>query len=181
MQKKDYNSNSDIFGGKVSASKFSNGVQKKGITLLLAILISSAASLLSLGVFMIIFGELGISTASKESMKAFYAADTGVECSLYYDLVVKTTFATSTYAASPASFTVNCNGSSVTGTYIADGIGGGTFSYSFTVTGGSSSCSTVTVTKMSGGQTIVDAFGENIADCNTSNSRVIQRGLEVAY
>lgn len=160
-------------------------MQRKGITLLLAMLISSTASLLGLGIFMIVYGELGISGSSKASQIAFYAADSGLECSLYYDVIEKTVLATSTYPYSsfPVPFSINCNGSNTTGGYTSigpnDGTHGGIFKFNFTVMPGS--CATVTVLKTSAGQTIIDSFGETVPDCTVSNSRVIQRGLEVVY
>lgn len=123
---------------------------------------------------MIVYGELGISGASKASQIAFYAADSGVECGLYADLILNS-FSTSSPAAN-----INCNGTTVTLNYAADGIGGGTFRFNYTVTLGKS-CATVIAVKMSAGQTIIDSFGETVPDCTVSNSRVIQRGLEVAY
>lgn len=137
-------------------------------------LISSTATLLGLGVFMIIYGELGISSSSKASQIAFYAADTGIECSLYADLILDS-FSTSTPAAN-----INCNGTPVSLNFVADGIGGGTFKFNFTVTTGKA-CATITATKMNNGRTIIDSFGENVPDCTTSSARVIQRGLEVSY
>ena len=73
--------------------------------MLLAIFISSLALALSLGIFTIIFGELGISGTSKESLEAFYAADSGIECALFWD-IKQQAFSTST------SNNISCAGNS---------------------------------------------------------------------
>lgn len=163
-----------MLNGNINVDKFFNGVQKKGITLLLAMLISSTASLLGLGIFMIVYGELGISTAAKESQIAFYAADSGIECALYADVMLNS-FSTSTPATD-----INCNGTPVTLQSASDGVGGVTFRFNFTVMPGRS-CATVTAMKLGSGKTVIDSFGENVPDCTTSNARVIQRGLEIMY
>lgn len=149
-------------------------MNKKGITLLISVLISSMAALLGLGIFMIVFGELGISGTSKASAVAFYAADSGVECALYADAFLGS-FSTSSPAAD-----INCNGDAVPLTFTADGLGGGTFKFNFTVTAGAS-CATVDVIKKNNGQTIINSYGENVPNCTSPTTKVIQRALEVAY
>ena len=149
-------------------------MQKKGVTLLISVLISSMAALLGLGVFLIVFSEAGISGTTKSSAVAFYAADSGIECALYADIKLNA-FATS----SPAT-TINCNGTAVPLTFVADGQGGGTFKFNFTVTTGAS-CATVEAIKINSGQTKIDSYGENVPDCTTSSVTVIQRALEVVY
>lgn len=90
----------------------------KGITLLFTILISSLVLILGLGVLSVLFGEISISGFAKESLEAFYAADTGMECALYWDKKMLQTsedpgsqqvsnFATSTGVA---SHTITCSG-----------------------------------------------------------------------
>jgi len=143
-----------------------------GIALLMAIFISSAASLLGLGVFMLLYGQLGIAGSAKGSVVAFYAADSGLECALYGDLVSKT-FSTSSPPA-----TINCTGSNSNVTFQPSGMSG-TFKFNYQVS--SDACVSVTVQKLSSGQTIISSFGENISDCSISSVRTVQRGLEVTY
>ena len=154
---------------------------RQGITLLMSVYISSAAILLGLGVYLLLFGELGLSGTAKGSILAFYAADTGIECGLYYDLVQKTVLATTTYGSSPASFSINCNGGSQTGTFtrIGSSNNGGNFIFSFSAS--ADSCVKVTVQKLESGQTIIDSFGQNLSDCAIVSQKASQRGLEVIY
>jgi Tfp pilus assembly protein PilX len=60
---------------------------KRGFVLLFAVLISSILLSIGLGMFSIAYKELLLSTTDRESQVAFYAADTGMECVLYWDLV----------------------------------------------------------------------------------------------
>ncbi len=61
--------------------------KKKGVTLLLAVLVSSLLLSIGLAIFNITIKELLISGSGRESQFAFYAADTGAECALYWDVI----------------------------------------------------------------------------------------------
>ena len=52
--------------------------------MLLAVVITATALAIALGIFSIVYGQIIISRAAKESYLAFYSADTGMECALYY-------------------------------------------------------------------------------------------------
>ena len=153
--------------------------QKKGIALLMAVYISSAAIMLGLGVLMLLFGELGLTGSAKGSAVAFYGADTGIECGLYYDMR-QNAFSTTT-PITP----INCNGGlrSVAFTRIdtnGDGLqNGGNFTFDFSVP--SNACVKVTVQKLESGQTVIDSFGQNVSDCAIVSQKSAQRGLEVSY
>ena len=58
---------------------------KKGITLLLVIVILSALVSISIGIFNVVFGEILISGELADSYKAFYAADRAIDKFLYLD------------------------------------------------------------------------------------------------
>lgn len=59
--------------------------QKSGFILLLAIILTAIILAVTAGVSNVTFRELTFSTSAKASNEAFYAADVGVECALYYD------------------------------------------------------------------------------------------------
>lgn len=59
---------------------------KAGFTLLFAGLTASLILAISLSILSISIKESQLSGVAKESQLAFYAADTGVECVLYWDL-----------------------------------------------------------------------------------------------
>jgi hypothetical protein len=59
---------------------------KRGFALLFSVLLSSLLLTIGLSIFSITLKELAISTASRQSVHAFYAADSGRECALYWDI-----------------------------------------------------------------------------------------------
>lgn len=71
-------------------------------------LIGSLLLAIGIAIFNISIKELSLSTTGRESQFAFYAADTGVECALYWD-IRGGAFATST-ASNPPTEGVMCNG-----------------------------------------------------------------------
>jgi hypothetical protein len=58
---------------------------KGGFALLFSVLVSSLLLTIGLSIFSIALKELALSTASRQSIYAFYAADSGRECALYWD------------------------------------------------------------------------------------------------
>jgi Tfp pilus assembly protein PilX len=66
-----------------------------GFTLMLATLIASLMSSLGIAMFTIAQKEVALSTIGRDSQFAFYAADLGAECALYWDYVYDL-FATTT-------------------------------------------------------------------------------------
>ncbi len=68
---------------------------KKGFVILFAVLISSIILLMTSGVFNVIQKQVLLSSYSRESQRAFYAADAAIECALFYDtspFIAKTYF-----------------------------------------------------------------------------------------
>lgn len=55
--------------------------------ILFSMLISSLILLISAGIFNVVQKEVVLSSYAKESQRAFYAADSALECALYADLV----------------------------------------------------------------------------------------------
>jgi len=140
-------------------------IRSSGVTLLLAILISSVALTLGLGVSIILLGELGLAGTAKESLEAFYAADAGIECALYWD-IKQSAFSTTTVNS------INCAEASFN-------VGGGLVSnFNIDFSGG---CAKVKVNKTNPSQTIVTSLGENKSCSAPSSPKTVQRGLEVKY
>ena len=65
-----------------------NNTNKKqqGFVILFSILVSTIILLMSAGIFRIAQKESVLSSYSRESQVAFYAADSGLECALYWDI-----------------------------------------------------------------------------------------------
>lgn len=137
---------------------------KRGFVLLYAVLVASIALSIGLSLYAITLKELIISSSSRDSQFAFYAADAGTECALYWD-VQERAFSTSTQNI------ITCAGSSMT-------VGGGTVS-EFSLTLPNGACADVTVNKSSESQTVVVSRGHNT--CNLNDPRRAERALRVAY
>ena len=136
---------------------------QKGITLILAVFISSLTLTLGMGVFTILFGQLAFSSTAKESLVAFYAADSGIECGLFWD-TQNNSFDTSSTA------NINCDGESFN-------VGGASGISRFTINFNDGSCAEVEVVKSS--DTTITSLGKNI--CQAGSSKTLQRGLRVNY
>jgi Tfp pilus assembly protein PilX len=146
---------------------------KKGFTLFIAILIGSLMLAIGFSIFNLTFKELLLTASARESQVAFYAADTGLECALYYDQ-------RGNQFVPGQSATVSCilPGTSV----ISSGSSGNaTWTWSFEVS--PDVCAKVQVNKVSGisvnARTTIRSFGYNTCD-DTSPKRT-ERGLQVTY
>ena len=161
----------------------------RGFTILLAALISSVVLALGVSIFEIAIKQVSLSSMGKDSQFAFYAADTGAECALYWD-VRWNYFATTT----PASVTPpqpKCAGLSlsVQGRPTAPIPDPYTMTFNFNPNG---KCAQVRVTKCAGIgvcdplnpqiHTIIHADGFNTT-CETisTNQRALQRSVELHY
>ncbi len=65
---------------------FGVSAQRRGFTLFYSVLVSSLLLAIGMAIFNITFKELVLSSGSRESTNAFYAADSGIECAFYWDL-----------------------------------------------------------------------------------------------
>jgi len=59
--------------------------QKKGFVILFAVILTSIILSVSLGLADITYKEISFATSAKNTGEAFFAADTGAECAIYYD------------------------------------------------------------------------------------------------
>lgn len=144
--------------------------KKRGFTLLYAVLVSSLLLSLGIAIFNVTLKELDLSSSARESQFAFYAADTGIECALYWD-IQHSAFATST------SSNINCAEQTI------NGVGGNGYDVpsTFTITlAPLSHCAVVSVTKRSGpDRTFVESRGYNT--CDTGNPRRVERAIRASY
>ncbi len=144
---------------------FKHTNNKKGFTLLLAVLITSIILGMSVGISVFIIRELLISSIGRESQKAFFAADSGVECALYWDLK-QNAFATS------STRVISCAGSSPT-------VGGASGISEFDLAFTNGACSRVKVDKTIPSSTTINSAGHNI--CNLSDPNRVERSLQISY
>ncbi len=137
----------------------------QGFTLLLAVLITSIILGISVGFSTFIIKELIISAMGRESQKAFFASDSGIECALYWDLQ-QNAFATSSTSS------INCTGSSFT-------VGGSSGISEFDLNFTNGACSHVKVDKTVYLQTTITSYGRNT--CDLSDPNRVERALEIIY
>jgi len=150
---------------KKENKKNNNKNSKNGFTLLMAMIISSLLLSLGITIFNVTLKELVLSSYGRNSQFAFYAADTGIECALFWG-IKKSAFSTS----SPTN--IECDGKTI------ENVGGqsvSTFSINFSP---DPFCATVTVDK-SGSGTIIESRGYNT--CDIANERRVERGIRVTY
>ncbi len=168
--------------------------REAGFTLLFAVLVGSLLFTIGVSIANLAVKELVLSSAGKESEKAFYAADMGTECALYFDVQVPGTFPSSVGVIptdlSPGdilSENIKCNGiNKIDLTYISSTLNSATTSFQIMFPD-LASCAYVTVGKTKPdakkkypGSTLIESRGQN--DCgNRDNSRRVERALRVRY
>ncbi len=151
-------------------------MKNRGFTLFIAIVISATLLLVSSGIISVAVKEAFLTTANRHSQEAFYAADTGIECALFWDLKNPgglSAFATSTTA------NITCNGQSFT-------VGGSSGQSDFTLSFSPEQyCTEVRVIRrraqpsLNIKSTTIQAYGYNT--CDPTNPRRVQRAIGVSY
>jgi len=149
----------------MKGTKHKSTKHKGGFTLLMASLVASLLLSLGISIFNIAIKELMLSSYGRDSHFAFYAADSGSECALYWDVKGKA-FSTTTTSS------IECN------RQIIENMGGGsisTFTLNFLP---DTYCAEVTVEK-DGENTIIESRGYNT--CDENSRRRVERGIRVRY
>ena len=154
----------------------------KGFTLFIAIVIMGSLLLITTGIVNLAVRHSVISQAGRESQYAFYAADTGVECALYWD--INNPSGSSAFSTTTQS-TIDCNKDGNNPGNEWNDVGGNpssTFTIYFEP---DPFCATVTVTKVTNlnwpfiEQTIIESKGHNT--CDLSNPRRVERAIRASY
>jgi len=156
---------------------------QRGYALLLSVLISALILTIGLGILNIVEKKIILSSLGRESQKAFYAADSGGECTLYWDRKHEgfgsTVFATSS-ASTPPLNGVLCNEQDIAEDWIISDVTATGANTSFTISFANGSCVTVDVQKLNSGlMTRFLSRGHNI--CDLSSSRVVERAMRIVY
>jgi len=85
--------------------------RKKGIALLMAMIVTGTLLLIVYSLSSISYKQLILSYTGKESQLAFYAADTGIECALFWDTKNPSSFSgQSAFSTSTAATSISCSG-----------------------------------------------------------------------
>jgi hypothetical protein len=170
-----------------------HSLQPRGITLLIAVILSSVVLTIALSLLNITYKQLVLVSAAKNSQYAFYTADSAMECALYWDQrKLAFEYAGSAYvtggaeqmdcadpggtsraitSAAPSSLTTFQDTSSGTRTtkFFIPCPDGGT----------SGTAGFVTVIKANTGTTFIYTTG--YSSCIITDDRRIERGLRVSY
>ncbi len=164
------------------------GAEKsRGFTLLLAALISSIALSVGIAIYTIAQKEITLSSLGKYSAYAFYNADSGAECALYWD--IKGSSVTTFFSTTTPPSTITCDKQSVAVT-TQNTMNGSTwqstqFSFQY---GPNSECANVYVTKYADAvhpaviHTTIHADGLNVA-CGSiaTDPTALERSIDLKY
>ncbi|MDP3725838.1 MAG: hypothetical protein Q8R36_01430 [bacterium] len=159
--------------------KFSEG----GYLLLFAVVLASIVLAIGLGIFNIINKGLVLASSGRASQVAFYAADTGAECALYWDRK-HSGFSATVFPTSTASTVITegpvCNNENIAGTWIVSEQTGNSAKTTFKLNLANGTCAIIAVLKTGGGAvTFIESFGYNT--CTLTNPRRIERAIRVKY
>jgi len=159
--------------------------KNKGFVLLFAVTLAAVFLSIAIGVTEVALKEVQFSTSAKNTNNAFFAADTGVECALYYD---RSGGSSSVFIDPSTGFTISCNNKTITVTETATNV----WNFSIPNLGGpgdgtGTGCAVVKVDKSNPtpppGTTITaDGYnaGTSGANCNPP-STAVDRELSTSY
>lgn len=136
----------------------------RGFTLLFAAIAGSVIFSVGIAIASIATREIALSSAGRESQSAFYAADAGAECALYWDRKENK-------FTGGASVSFSCAGKDITATP-SDSV------FPFTLPLAGAACARVKVNKTNG--TVIESRGRN--DCGGGdNPGRVERAIRVSY
>jgi len=153
--------------------------KNRGFTLFMAVIVMGTLLLVAVGIVSLAVRQILISSSARESQYAFYAADTGIECALYWD--VQNPSGVSAFSTSTSSTNITCNGPSLLP------VGGGgssmpTSTFAFTFSPNEPYCATVAVNKKYVSNVLVTTIeSKGYNTCDTSNPRRVERAVRVTY
>lgn len=158
-------------------------IQSLGFTVLFAVLVASVVLAMALGIANIANRELLLSSSAREAHHAFFAADTGYECALYWDDDSRHAF-----DPTPAD---NLQPISCNGFVVDDTIGAYTYpNFDFKLrlpsvgTANPDRCAIVSVNKAYSGppnSTRIISRGYNVPCASVASARAVERLIEVRY
>jgi hypothetical protein len=164
--------------------KFQKRNKNKGFTVLFAVIVSALVLAIGISIANITLKQIIISSSGRESQIAFYAADSGAECVMYYDLNEQA-FATSSDSEDVFLLgEINCFGTPATIDHIEDARSAtSTVELKYGI--GNNFCAVVEIGKHDtnadgySDKTIIQSRGYNT--CDKDNPRRLERGLEIKY
>src|SRR3989344_5286500 len=171
---------------KTQSAKF-----KRGFTIFFAMLIASVALAVGLAIFDLTIRELDLSGTAAQSQYAVYAAGTGADCALYWDLKYTdgdaSAFGTSTASSWPSSGSnLLCNSQDISTLWGTPTKSAQAATTTFTIQIAApvqTYCATVSVAKFTNGSgvlfTTITSRGYNT--CATGGVVRVERAFQVSY
>lgn len=149
---------------------------QRGFTILLATLVAAITLAIGLSVYILAQKQVELSRLGRDSQIAFYAADTGAECALYWDFRYG-------YFATSAPATVTAPNPLCDGESLAVSGRSSTFPYTMTFQFEPNGvCSQVFVTKSATNpRTVIHADGFSTSCANINAIKTLQRTVEIRY
>ena len=190
-------------------------IQKRGFVLAFSLLISSIVLALAFGIFNILLKQIVLTGSAKDSQIAFYAADAGAECALYWDTHTSRTTSDDGFYDTEGNYRYSYRGvfalpADHPDRQMSEGlpypesenillflrqpskftcgnqalnisINESTTSFRVDLSSDGKICALVTIEKRFNAEydTIIRSRGYN--DCNTTNTRRVERAIEVKY
>ncbi len=159
--------------------------KQSGFVALFTVLLVSVILAMAIGIASISLKEIVLSSSASEGSKAFYAADSGIECALFYDR----------QNATPGGFfsgDFECNGSSpqgpLAGAPTPDPDGESPETYIFEIPFGENGelCADITLKRQVSipGEfytTMIESKGSNVACDEDTNPKKVERSIRVTY
>jgi Tfp pilus assembly protein PilX len=161
--------------------------KKSGFAMLFTVLIISLMLAIGLGISDLTYKQTLLSSLAQDSQLAFYQADSGVECGLYYN---NSQFSRNTYVSTSAavaagdpggptaSLSLTCGNTPNNMSLVAAQSYTNYFVYQENVAGGTTPCFSITFDKTDPVKDSVSASG--FSTCQSTPQQV-ERGLNVTY
>ena len=149
---------------------------QKGFTLFVALVVTGTILLIATGIVNLSVRQSFISGASRDSQAAFYAADTGMECALFWD--IRNPSGQSAFATTTGSI-IHCNkdAANQNNQWV---VGGAAVSTIEPITFlPDPYCAKVVVTKSQSGTTLIESYGYN--NCDPTTPRRVERAVRADY
>jgi hypothetical protein len=144
--------------------------KNSGFTLLVSVIVTGMLMIVSFAVVNIAVKQLILSNSNEESQYAFYNADSGVECAVYWDFHGGVSAFTQPLSGSPT-----CKGQALNVTVVSAATT--TFTLNFPSPG--KGCAIVDVGKHADNTTIIDSRGYN--NCTGGAIRRLERAEKLSY
>lgn len=153
---------------------------KNGIALYIAISVTGALVLVAFAIIELALKQIAVSSAGRDSEAAFYAADSGSECAIFWDVKNPTSPGTSAFATTTTQ-AISCNSLAITPSLAVAPQGNGTSTFTITFLP-DPYCAIISVAKSYTGNTSatrIESRGYN--SCDSTAYQRVERAIRVDY